>query len=88
MTPLIWLLVAALAGAVAYLIAWPAVGASRARARRDLNAERYLAWRGRADRRPARTAEGMTSAERRRIGIGIGLAAVSVASLIAFLATS
>ena len=43
------------AGVAAYLVGWPAWQAYRAREARDTNTERYLAWRGRADRAwPAR----------------------------------
>ena len=45
-----WLLGAALAGAGSYLAGWRTWRDSRARQARDLNAERYLAWRGRAER--------------------------------------
>ena len=50
MPSLAWLVVALVAGAAGYLLAWPAWQSSRARDSRDLNAERYLAWRGRAVR--------------------------------------
>jgi hypothetical protein len=88
-TPLAWLLVAVLAGLGAYLVGWPAWRASRVRESRDLNAERYLAWRGRAPRRSDATSrERMTSAERRRVYAGAALAAVAVLALLAFFASS
>jgi len=83
MLPLIWLGVAVAAGIAAYVVAWPAWRAYRARDARDTNTERYLAWRGRAS-----TREGMTGEERRRIYIGAALAALALAALVAFFATS
>ena len=53
-----------------------------------LNAERYLAWRGRASPPGPSTREGMTGEERRRIYAGVALAALAVAALVAFFATS
>lgn len=90
MTPLAWLAVAAAAAVAAYLVGWPAWSGYRARDSRDLNTERYLAWRGRADRRPRRplAGEGMTGEERRRIYAGVALAVVAVAAFLAFFATS
>lgn len=89
MTPLIWLVVAAVAAVAAYAIGWPAWSAYRHRDARDLNAERYLAWRGRADRnRPAGLREGMTGAERRRVWIGAALGGVALLGVIAFFAAT
>jgi hypothetical protein len=89
MAPLVWLLAAVVAGVAAAAIGWPAWQSYRRREARDDNAERYLAWRGRADRTPrASTREGMTGEERRRISIGVTLAIAAVAALIAFFATS
>lgn len=89
MSPLLWLVVALVAGVAAYLVAWPAWQGYRSRESRDLNAERYLAWRGRARRGPrASTREGMTGEERRRIVMGAVLAAIAVAALVAFFVTS
>jgi hypothetical protein len=89
MPALTWLLVAIVAGAGAYAVGWPAWRSYRARETRDLNTERYLAWRGRASR-PSSTStrEGMTGEERRRIYAAVGLAALSTVGLIAFLVTS
>lgn len=81
----LWLMGALLAGAGAYFVGWPAWRAYRSREARDLNEDRYLAWRGRA--RPAHRApasEGMTGEERRRIYIGIGLAVASAFCLVGF----
>jgi hypothetical protein len=86
--PLAWLLVAVVAGLGAYLVGWPAWKGSRVRESRDLNAERYLAWRGRAPRRSDVTRERMTQAERRRVYAGAALAAVAVLALLAFFASS
>lgn len=81
----VWLVAAALAAVGAYLIGWPAWSAYRAREARDLNAERYLAWRGRADRGPSSsTREGMTGAERRRLCIAGGLALATAFCLVGF----
>jgi hypothetical protein len=87
--PIAWLVVAIAAGVAGYLIAWPAWISYRAREARDLNADRYLAWRGRASRpSSASTAEGMTGEERRRVMIGAALAVGAVLALVAFFATT
>lgn len=88
MPALIWLVVAIVSGVAAYVVAWPAWRAYRARDARDTNSERYLAWRGRASPPGTSTREGMTGEERRRIYVGAALAAIGVAALIAFFATS
>ena len=88
MPALIWLVVAIVSGIAAYVVAWPAWRAYRARDARDTNSERYLAWRGRASPPGTSTREGMTGEERRRIYVGAALAALGVAALIAFFATS
>lgn len=89
MTPLLWLAVAIGAAAAAYLVGWRTWVSYRAREARDLNADRYLAWRGRADRRPSGSMrEGMTVDERRRLAAGAALAVVALAALLAFFATS
>jgi hypothetical protein len=89
MPPLAWLAVAIVAGIAAYFVGWPAWHGYRARETRDANAERYLQWRGRADRRSRiSTREGMTGEERRRIYAGAALAVVAVVALLAFFATS
>jgi hypothetical protein len=86
---LAWLALAIVAGVAAYLVGWPAWIGYRAREARDDNAERYLAWRGRADRAPRTTTrEGMTGEERRRIYAGAVLAVIAVIGLLAFFATS
>lgn len=90
MTPLVWLAVAVAAGVGAWLVAWPALQSYRSREARDLNAERYLAWRGRARPRVAGGSlrEGMTGAERRRIVIGGLLATGAVVALLTFFLSS
>jgi hypothetical protein len=89
MPPLAWLGVTLLAGVGAYLVGWPAWQGYRRRETRDENAERYLAWRGRADRTPTTSArEGMTGEERRRVYAGAGLAVLAAIGLLAFFTTS
>ena len=89
MSPFVWLVGAIGSAAAAYVVGLPAWRSYRAREARDLNAERYQAWRGRAVRRQAGSAgEGMTGAERLRIYAGAALAILSLAALVAFLATS
>lgn len=87
MPPLAWLLFAAVAGAGAYLVAWPSWRSYRAREARDTNSERYLAWRGRAPR-GTRIREGMTGEERGRMLAGGALTVLAVVALVAFFATS
>lgn len=86
MTPLVWLALALAAGLGAWLVAGPALKSYRSREARDLNAERYLAWRGRARPRVAGGSlrEKMTGAERGRIVVGGLLAAAAVVALLAF----
>jgi hypothetical protein len=57
----------------------------QARAARGRNAERYLAWRGRADR-PDVEVQSMTTAERRRIAAGASFMAVAIVCLVVGLA--
>jgi hypothetical protein len=87
--PVVWLAVAIAGGLAAYLVAWPAWIGYRSRDSRDLNAERYLAWRGRAQRPSAiSTREGMTGDERRRVVAGAALGVVALVALVAFFATT
>jgi len=89
MSPLVWLVVALVAGAAGYVVGWPAWQSYRSRDARDLNAERYLAWRGRAVRgEPSSVREGMTGEERRRIYAGAALGVLGALALLAFFATS
>jgi hypothetical protein len=75
-------------GGAAYLVGWPAWTAYRSREARDLNAERYLAWRGRADRNAPSAQERMTGEERRRLWIAAALAAAALVCLLGFFAAS
>jgi len=77
-----WLLAAAAAGVGAYLVGWPAWSGFAARRRRDLNAERYLAWRGRAGERPPDPR--LTNGERGRLAVAGVLALVTVFCLVRF----
>ena len=89
MSPLVWLVIAIVAAAGAYLIGWPAWRSYRSRESRDLNTERYLQWRGRASRPSSgSTREGMTGEERRRVYVAAALAALAIVALIAFFSTS
>jgi hypothetical protein len=89
MPPLAWLAISIGAGVGAYLVGWPSWRSYRLRESRDDNAERYLAWRGRAPRGPrASTREGMTGEERRRIVLGAALAVLAMVGLVAFFLTS
>ena len=89
MPPLLWLALAITGFVAAYLVGWPAWESYRGREQRDDNTERYLAWRGRADRTPrASTREEMTNEERRRIYVGAALAIGAVLSLLVFFGTT
>lgn len=89
MPALIWLVIALVAGAAGYFLAWPAWQSYRSRDARDLNAERYLAWRGRAVRgQPAPVREGMTGEERRRVYAGAALGLIGLLALLVFFLTS
>jgi hypothetical protein len=79
----IWLVVAVAAGIGAYLVGWPTWSTFLTRRRRDLNTERYLAWRGRAGERPPDPR--LTNAERGRLLVAGGLALAAVFSLVGFL---
>jgi hypothetical protein len=84
----LWLIGTLGFGGAAYLVGWPALTGHRAREARDLNAERYLAWRGRADRNAPSAREGMTGEERRRLWMAGALGAAAVVCLVLFFATS
>ena len=78
----IWLVAAAAAGIGAYLVGWPTWSSFATRRRRDLNTERYLAWRGRAGERPPDPR--LTNAERGRLLVAGGLALAAAFSLVGF----
>lgn len=80
----LFLVGALLFGALAYRVGWPAWTGYRQREARDLNAERYKAWRGRATLPGASLREGMTSAERRSLWLAAVLAVAAAACLLAF----
>lgn len=85
----LFLVAAALCGGSAYAIGWPAWTSFRQRDARDSNAERYLAWRGRAaSPGSASLSEGPTTAERRRIWVAGLFAGAAFALVIAFLVTA
>ena len=76
------LVVALAAGVAAVVIGLPAWRSYRRREARDLNAERYLTWRGRAAPPGASLREGMTGAERRRVWTGVALGVIAAACLV------
>jgi hypothetical protein len=82
----VWLLAAAVAGAGAYLVGWPTWSGFAARRRRDLNAERYLAWRGRAGERPPDPR--LTSAERARLAVAGVLGLLALFCVVGFFSYS
>ena len=88
MGPLVWLAVAIVAGVAAYLVGWPAWGAYRGRQTRDLNTERYHAWRGHGARGRPTARGGMTGDERRRIYAAAVLGVVAIVALVAFFLAS
>ena len=82
MSNLPWLLGSLAAAGGAFLIGWPTWSGIRARRTRDLNADRYLAWRGRAAPRPSDPRA--TQAERRRLLVAGLLALVALFCLVGF----
>lgn len=76
-----WLIGAIAAGAGSFLTGWPAWRASRLRRVRDLNTDRYLAWRGRA---APRVETGLTGRERQRLVGAAVLALVALFCLVGF----
>ena len=88
MSPLVWLAIALAAGAAAFFVGWPAWRSYRAREARDLNTERYRAWRGHGVRGQPGGREGMTVDERRRIYGGAALGALALIAFVAFFLTS
>ena len=89
MIALLWLAAAVLAAAAAVAVGWPAWRDYRTRESRDLNTERYLAWRGRAPRGGAGSmSEGFTLAERCRLYVAAALGVAAVLCLAVFFAVS
>ncbi|HEX3218434.1 MAG TPA: hypothetical protein VHU77_00150 [Candidatus Limnocylindria bacterium] len=84
----LFLLAAAVCAAAAYYVGWPAWTAYRQREARDLNAERYLAWRGRGSSPTGSPRERPTAAERRQLWLAGLLGAGAVTFLIAFFIAS
>ena len=82
MSAWVWLVGALAAAGAAYLVGWPTWRGFAARRRRDLNAERYLAWRGRAGERPRDPT--FTSGDRTRLAVAGALALVAVFCLVGF----
>ena len=78
----LWLIGAAISGGATYLVGWPSWSGFTARRRRDLNTERYLAWRGRAGDRPPDPQ--LTNLERGRLAVAGVLALVAVFCLVAY----
>lgn len=78
----LWLIAAAGAAAGSYAIGWPAWRRAAERRRLDLNAERYLAWRGRADAR--RGDSGLTGRERRLLVLAAVLALAALFCVVGF----
>ena len=82
MSAWLWLLAGTIAASGAYLVGWPTWRGVVARRRRDLNTERYLAWRGRAGQRPPDPT--LTGTERARLGLAAVLALVAAFCLVGF----
>ena len=84
MPPLAWLMITLVFGAAAIGFARPAWRSYRARASRDLNTERYRAWRGQTVRGQPAPRAGVTAEERRRIYGALALAGIALIALVAF----
>jgi hypothetical protein len=82
------LAVAVITGAIGLGIGLPAWRSWQGRAAAERNTERYLAWRGRADRPAAGPGQGMTVLERRRMAVGAGLGIVALICLVIGLSSS
>jgi len=78
----LWLIGAAVAAAASYAVGWPAWRRAAERRRVDLNAERYLAWRGRAGER--RGESGLTRRERQLLIVAAVLALAAVFCVVGF----
>ncbi len=88
MPPLAWLVVALVFGAAAVGFGQPAWRSYRARESRDLNTERYRAWRGTSVRGQPASPAGMTDWERRRIYGAVAFAGIALIGLVAFFLTT
>ena len=89
MPQLVWLMIALVFGAASVGFGQPAWRSYRARESRDLNTERYRAWRGHTVRgQPASTREGMTGEERRRIYGAVAFGVIALIALVAFFLTT
>ncbi|TMB85363.1 MAG: hypothetical protein E6J39_01505 [Chloroflexi bacterium] len=84
----LWLLAAVIAGVSGGMIGWPAWREYQARQAGDLNAERYLAWRGRASRSSQSAEVGPTPRERRRLLISGILLVAAIGCVIVYLTVS
>jgi hypothetical protein len=84
----LWLLAAVIAGVSGGIIGWPAWAHHQARQARDLNAQRYLAWRGRASRSSQSAEDGPTLRERRRLLIAGILLVAAIGCVIVYLTVS
>ena len=82
MSAWLWLLAAAGAAAASYAMGWPAWRRAAERRRVDLNAERYLAWRGRAGER--RGEPGLTPRERQLLVAAVVLGLTAVFCVVGF----
>lgn len=78
----VWLIASAGAAAASYAIGWPAWRRAAERRRVDLNAERYLAWRGRAGAQ--RGDSGLTRRERQLLVLAGVLALAAVFCLVGY----
>ena len=82
MSSWLWLAAAAAAAVGSYAIGWPAWRRASERRRVDLNAERYLAWRGRAE--PRRGDSGLTRQEHQLLVLAGVLALAALFCLVGF----
>jgi hypothetical protein len=85
MSAWVWLVVAAVTAAGAMVVGRPAWTGFAARRNRDLNTERYLAWRGRAGERPPDPT--LTRGERAQLFVAGVLALLAIFALVAYLTT-
>lgn len=86
--PAALLTIALVAGGIGLAIGLPAWRSWQTRAEADRNTERYLAWRGRADRPTAGPGQGMMAVEKRRIAAGAALGILALICLVIGLSSS